>query len=130
MRANARNNLTYVKRDPWYAYEPLWNFVRFAGHRAAVQAKLSRFRAIDQNRSRFAPAGSIVVQVDLKKKIWRCTYILTTLSCCLPAVFLSGDMLILPASLVARVCGDVEHRQRRPAKNMRHDKSIEQETVH
>ena len=37
MRATARNNLTYVKRDPWYAYELLWNVVRFAGHRAAVQ---------------------------------------------------------------------------------------------
>ena len=23
MRATARNNLTYVKRDPWYAYELL-----------------------------------------------------------------------------------------------------------
>lgn len=39
-------------------------------------------------------------------------YVLTTLSCRLPAVFLSGDMLILPASLVARVCGDVEHGHR------------------
>lgn len=37
MRATARNNLTYVMRDPWYAYEPLWNSVRFAGHRAAAQ---------------------------------------------------------------------------------------------
>lgn len=39
-------------------------------------------------------------------------YVLTTLSCRLPAVFLSGDVMILPAPLVARVCGDVEHGRR------------------
>ena len=37
MRANARNNPTYVKREPWYAYERLWNSVQFAGRRRAVQ---------------------------------------------------------------------------------------------
>lgn len=39
-------------------------------------------------------------------------YVLTTLSCRLPAVFLSGDVMILPAPLVARVCGDAEHGRR------------------
>ena len=57
MRATARNNLTFVKRDPWYAYEPLWNSVRFPGHPGSGTAKLSRFRAVDQNRSKFATTG-------------------------------------------------------------------------
>ena len=87
--------------------------------------KLSRFRAVDQNRSNSATTGSIVVRLDMKKKIWRCMYVLEPLSCRLPAVFLSGDVLILPAALVARVCGDVEHGQRRPAKNLRRDKSLD-----
>lgn len=63
MLATARNNLTYVKRDTWYAYEPLWNSVRFPGHPGSPTAKLSRFRPVDQNRSKFATIGSIVVHL-------------------------------------------------------------------
>ena len=58
-----------------------------------------------------------------------------TLSCRLPAVFLSGDMMILPAPMVARVCGDVEHGRHEDLPRtcvtvgLRPD-DLEQETVH
>jgi hypothetical protein len=59
MRAIARNSLTYVKRDPWYAYEPLWNSVRFAGHQAAVQLNFPGLERESRIEARFTRLGPL-----------------------------------------------------------------------
>ena len=43
-------------------YEPLGNLARFAGHKGSGTAKLSRVGAVDQNRSKLATTGPIVVK--------------------------------------------------------------------